>query len=135
MIGTRYSPKSEIASILMDENPRITSTHRQTRKSLAPRPTRIEYSVVLGSIYISYRVFCILPISILLIVDFISGLLKTIIDRVLATKPNNVIIVKSTPRIMKFANSSFPTWNKIYLDLWYGYSKGVQNQYLSKYQT
>ena len=49
MIGTRYSPKSEIASILIDENPRITSTHRQTRKSLTPRPTRIAYSVVLGT--------------------------------------------------------------------------------------
>ena len=54
----------------------------------------------------------ILPISNLLIVDFISGLVKTTIDRVFATKPNRVIIVKSTPRIMKFASSSFPTKKK-----------------------
>jgi hypothetical protein len=53
-----------------------------------------------------------LPISILLIVDFISGLLKMIIEMMLATKPNSAIIVKSTPRIMKFANSSFPTKKK-----------------------
>ena len=62
MIGTRYSPKSEINSILMDENPRITSTHRQTRKSLTPRPTRIAYSVVLGSFYM-YIIYVVVSIS------------------------------------------------------------------------
>ena len=51
-IGTRYSPKSEIPSILIDGNPRNTSTPRQTRKSKTPRPETqyffvIWYAVVL----------------------------------------------------------------------------------------
>jgi hypothetical protein len=37
-IGSRYSPKSEIASILIDGNPRVTSIQKHTRKSKTPRP-------------------------------------------------------------------------------------------------
>ena len=47
-IGSRYSPKSEIASILIDGNPRVTSIQRQTRKSKTPRP-KIQYFFVIGN--------------------------------------------------------------------------------------
>ena len=42
-IGTRYSPKLEIASILIDGNPRITREHRQKSKSHTPRPKIMSY--------------------------------------------------------------------------------------------
>ena len=46
--------------------------------------------------------------SLFIVEDFTSGLLKMIIERVLATIPKSAIMVTSTPRIMKFDNSSFP---------------------------
>ena len=47
VIGTKYSPKSERASILSDGNPRNTSTQKQTTKSKTPRP-KIQYTLGLS---------------------------------------------------------------------------------------